>query len=391
MAATGTREPFDPRVVAGLVAAGVLAFFAFLLLSTFADSFAGTRRDGRAHALSVAATGYAGAVRLAGESGLGSRLIRDAGALGTEDLVVVTPEDVWIGPPDDRGWLERSGKLRAFLAARGARTTLIVLPKWLTQAHPARAGWVRSVGGAGKPGHGGVARGVEFLDGLTVPMPTRPATARPTGWRPLLIAPDGEPLLLQRGQAPLYLLIDPDLLNNHGLRDAARARGAMALLAALKPTGSGPIAFDLTVNGLGARPSAAKLLWEPPVLPFTIALFVAALLAGLAGWVRFGPARAEARGVAFGKATLVANVAGVVRMAGAEHRMGPAYADAQGERALRAAGAPPLPPEARAAFLDRLGPEPFSALADRLRQAGGRDELVRAARALHSWVGDLKR
>ena len=127
----------------------------------------------------------------------------------------------------------------------------------------------------------------------------------------------------------------------------------------------------------------------------TLALLFAALLAGLHGAFRFGQARREERAIAFGKAALVENSAGLIRLARRETRLGGAYAEVVRQDAARIAAAPPaLQGEALDAYLDRLdrgdGP-PFSALAARLAAARDRHELVAAARALFSWKKDIIR
>ena len=396
MAADARRTPFDARVVAAVLAAGVLAFVAFLALSAIADDVSTNRRDGRAHALSIGATGYAGLVRLVNAVDRDARLLRDERALDTEDLVVVAVEQ----PLRDVRQLDRmvsdGGRVAELVKRRGARATLLVFSKWITQEHPTRPGWVRVVNGLNDRPNGPTVplRGANRLSGLRVPTPAQTATVAASGaWRPILVTAAGSPVALQQGDRPLYVLADPDLLNNHGLRDRARAAAALALLAELSPTDARGIGFDLTVNGLAGRANPVDLLFEPPFLALTVALFVAALLAGLTGWARLGPERREARAVAFGKLALVCNLAGVIRAAGREHRFGAAYADLQRERALRLAGAGALPPGDADALLDRLSPEGerWSDMSAGLAAADGRDALSRWARQAHRWTEGLKR
>ena len=67
--------------------------------------------------------------------------------------------------------------------------------------------------------------------------------------------PGGGALVARLGDQPHYVAADPDLFNNHGLRDPAAARAALALIDALNSTDSETVAFDLTVNGLAAQSS----------------------------------------------------------------------------------------------------------------------------------------
>jgi hypothetical protein len=213
---------------------------------------------------------------------------------------------------------------------------------------------------------------------------------------PLVALANGDALIARMGAQPHYVAADPDLFANHGLRDPATARAALTLIEALNSRADAPVAFDLTVYGLGSdsSPNLLRTLLEPPFLPMTLALVAAALLAGLHGAFRFGQARREQRAIAFGKAALVENSAGLIRIARRETRLGGAYADVVRQDAARIAAAPPnLQGEALDAYLDKLGRggPPFSALAARLVAARDRGELVAAARALFSWKKDIIR
>ncbi|HKR23973.1 MAG TPA: hypothetical protein VJS15_01840 [Allosphingosinicella sp.] len=398
-------NPFNPRLVFGLIAAGILAFAALVLLLAFGGAPQSPGgREGRAHALSVSATGFKGLVDLVGNF-REAYTIEAPEDFATEDLVVVAVE-----PRSRRADLSR------LLAARPGRATLIILPKWVTIRDPARRGWVRALAPAAGTAAENVldvavqvairnrppmatAVGRDSLDGLKVPIPDSPQVISGETLTPMLTLPDGGMLAARMGDQPHYLIADPDLLNNHGLRDAASARAALALIDTLNAADAEGVAFDLTVNGLGnARPQRAGLLrtiFEPPFLVMTLALIAAALLAGLHGAVRFGQTRREERAIPLGKAALVENSAGLIRLARREARLGGAYAEVVRHEVSRSTGAPPaLAGEALDSYLDRLsrgdGPT-FSALAARLAQARDRHELVAAARALFSWKKDLIR
>jgi hypothetical protein len=198
-------------------------------------------------------------------------------------------------------------------------------------------------------------------------------------------------LVAQIGDQPHYVVADPDLLNNHGLHDASTARAAMALIDALNGQEPDVVDFDLTMNGLGAAGSMSmlRLAFEPPFLAMTLALVAAALLAGLHGIFRFGPVRRPERAIAFGKAALVENSAGLVRMAERETRLGGAYADMVRHEVARAVHTPPsLDAGDIDQRLNRLGrsDEPsFSELAADLAVARDRTRLMAAAQALFRW------
>lgn len=397
-----TANPFNPRLVIGIVMLSLVAFGALVLLLAFGASI-GTGRDGRAHALSVSAVGYKGLVDLVSRFHDVSMIERSA-QLDTGALVVVALEPQ-----------SRPEALASLLATRADRATIIILPKWITRPLPAQRGWVEAldsdagqrvaplfktrlnVGEMRSLPAGTRAAGQDFLEGFSLPVPQSPQVVSGEELTPLVTLPGGGILVARLGTHPHYVIADPDLVNNHGLRDPETARAALDLIEALGLDPRGPVAFDVTMNGLGARtsPSLLRTAFEPPFLAMTLALFFAALLAGLHGAIRFGQARRENRAIAFGKAALVENSAGLIKLARREARLGGAYVDVVREGAARTASAPAwLSGDKLDRYLDRLsrpGEPNFSELARRVAYAGDRHELVAAARALFSWKKDIIR
>lgn len=392
---------FNPKLVFGLIAAGIVAFGALLLLLAFGTT-PSVGREGRGHALSVAATGFRGLVDLVGEF-RSTATIQGPEDFGVEELVVVAVEPQ-THPADVARLMEQ----------RHGRPTLIILPKWITIAEPTRRGWVRALGpGAGvrtseqlgrridlniaRAAKSGPAHGENILDGMEMPAPDTPQVIEGPDLTPVMVLPGGGTLVAQMGDQPHYLVADPDLLNNYGLREPARARAALQLIDSLNSTDAEYVAFDLTVNGIDTRqdrPSLLRFAFEPPFLAMTLALAIAALLAGLHGAVRFGAALREERAIALGKATLVENSAGLIRLAGRETRLGATYAEVIRQETARAVAAPPLQTDALDAYLDRLGrpgAPRFSELAANLYLARDRASLIAAARALFQWKKDIIR
>ncbi len=392
-------NPFNPKLVIGLIAAAVIAFGALLFLLAYAEEPGPPGESGSA-APSRSAVGFAGLVQLTGRF-TQARVIRGGEVIESEDLLVV----VLTG----RGGRAAVDEL---LRARGPRATLLIVPKWLVERDRSHAGWVRAVGPVLGPRAatllgdvaiaqvsqrpGDVARGSGFLEGVSLPAP-REVQAIVAGLTPIATLPRGGALLAQIGEQPHFVLADPDLMNNHGLRDPAHARAAIRLLTALSPTGATGINFDLETNGRGGRrperPGLLQLAFEPPLLAMTLALLFAALLAGYYGAFRFGPARREQRAIALGKAALVENSAGLIRLARREARLGGAYADVVRTEAARITGAPAwLGGDKLDAYLDRLGragEARFTQLATAVAQATDRASLMAAARALHEWKRGL--
>lgn len=393
-----SAEVFNPRLVIGLIAAGVVAFAAMLLLMAYGGGNPGSSRDGRAHALSSAATGFKGLVTLI-DSFTDTRLVRHDRGIPSENLLVVVLEP-GIGAEEVTELLEQ----------RRGRATLIVLPKWLTTQDPTRRGWVRAVGpvlGRSAQGflggadvsaaeadarHPAFASGEDILAGLQIPVPRSPQTVASKGLTPLVRLSGDRALIARLGDGPHYVVADPDLLNNHGLANATTARSAVQLIERLNATGADGVDFDLTLNGFGssdASGSVLKMAFEPPFLAMTLALLAAALLAGLHGAWRFGPTRREERAIALGKAALVENSAGLVRLANREARLGAAYADVVRQEAARITAAPHwLQGEDLDRYLNgmtRRGEPGFSELAARLAAARDRHQVMAAARALFAW------
>ena len=397
-----SASPFNPRLVVALAAASIAAFAALIFLLAHAEEPGPPGAEGRA-APSRSAIGYAGLVELTGRFRT-AQVTTATEAMWAEDLLVVAVTGA--GGPD---------AVAELLRRRGPRPTLLIMPKWLSQPDPQRRGWVRvgpplagrfsaqllgrgvevDVLDSGRPGR--IASGDRFVSDLSLPVPNRAQVIGGGDLTPLVPVGNEGALLAQIGDGPHYVLADPDLVNNHGLSSAANARAALRLLDSLNATGSRTIYFDLSTGGAGGRPSNSpsllRLAFEPPLLAMTLALLFAALLALYHGLFRFGPARREQRAIAFGKAALVENSAGLIRLARREARLGHAYADVVRSEAARLASAPAwLGGDKLDAYLDKLGrpgEARFTELAGAMGRTHDRTTLMDAARALHRWMRGL--
>lgn len=391
-----------PRVVAVLLAIGTVSFAAMLVLGAYAPDL-GDRSGTGGHALSRSVNGYAGLVRLAAATDRDPTIVRNVHQLDTEDLLVATPESGAV-PIDP------------MTAAREGKPTLIVLPKWLAAPDQAHRGWVNVFAlqpsvqpqGVLAPAtelkivrHASGGRPLRTVEPLmtgirfAAPRPLQairpPASGAKSAFgrlRPLVVDELGNIVVGRFSDRPLFVLADPDLLNNRGVRDAGTAAAALAMLDWMNANQAEGIAFDVTLNGLGRSGNPLKLLFQPPFVAVTAALAVAALLAALGTVARFGSPRPRERAIAFGKRALVDNTAALVRKAGREARLGPRYAEVIREVAVRAFGVPArLRGDALDAYLDRLGRgERFTTLAAAVAGAERTAELTRAAGALHLWM-----
>jgi hypothetical protein len=388
---------FSRNVMLVMTGIGVFAFVAMLVLGAYAPDLR-SGRNGGAHALSNAATGFSGLVRLAEATGRHPIVVRAVNQLGSENLAIVTPES--------------SGTdLTDILERRGPRVTLVILPKWETQRDTMRSGWVRVVdllpqivpenvlapayelkiarikerGTRLQTVHASAMQDLGFVS------PEVTQVLSGSEIEPVLIDPKGRVVLAKIGDQPLYVLADPDLLNNHGMANAKQAAAALALLDLLNSTDAESVLFDVTANGLGHSRSPLRLAFDPPFLAVTITIFVGMLLAGWQALVRFGEPRRPQRALAFGKTALVENTAALIRKAGRETHLASRYVDTIRERATALFR---LPPWLKGPELDeRLDTLPartkFTTLAAAAESARHRDELLTAARKLNQWLKEV--
>jgi hypothetical protein len=392
------ESAFNPLTTLLVIGVGTVAFIAMLILGAYAPDLR-SGHNGGSHALSNAATGFSGLVRLAEQTGRNPVVVRAEPDLDSEDLAVVTPEDA-------------GTNLNKILSARGPRATLIVFPKWLTAPDPSHTGWVHVAAlldpdvpqGVLAPlyklkivrtkGHGEPLRNLDPTTSLSVRFvaPAVVQSVSGASLKPIITTPNGAILLAKVGDRPLYVLSEPDLLNNHGMGSERQAASALALLDYLNSTGAKSVLFDVTANGLGRSRSPLKLAFDAPFLAVTLTIFVAMLLAAWQALVRFGPVGRRERAIAFGKAALVDNSAALIRKAGREPRLGSRYVEVIRDRAVALFRLPPtLDAQTLSARLEALNPNrSFAAAADTAERAGSREELLRAAKSLNHWLEEVQ-
>lgn len=409
-----------PLTMALVVAVGVFAFCAFLVLGAYAPDFH-DGNDGQAHALSKSAIGFAAiqeALKLAGDPTLIARSTPSGRA--TAGVLVLTPAfgtelKIASGGQTDRDGSGKAGKAGgagggANGALRFGGPILVVMPKWETIPDLTHRGWVKKaaivdpaladitlkgvtvkrrsgVSRAILHGEGGPFAGIgDLREGPTESL----QTISTPGWIPVLTDDAGAVVLARDPNRPLYVLSDPDLLNTQGVKDIGTLSSALTILRALR-AGDGPIMFDVTLNGLGKARSVLRLLFDPPFLAVTLSLAAANLLAVWQALIRFGPVQRAGRTIAYGKAALVDNTAALIKLAGREHTLGAPYAALTAELAAKAVGAPrDLTGEPLVRFLDRLAKQrgavdSYSHLETQARAVQDRDRMAAIARRLYQW------
>ena len=401
---SGDAPGFDGRIVAALIAAALVLGASFVVLGVFAPDWR-DGHDGGAHALSNAGVGFSGIVALARDTGLPVRVSREAGNAHA-GLLVLTPSTA-TDPAD----------VVRLIRAQDDAPVLIVLPKWQVVPLPDRIDWVQRLAPLGDaaagplatlvPAHGPAGHAPDFVVAsqrpaagarltavsevrLTTAAPRPEATIAGPALQPVLVDPAGRVVLGWLAVRNSYVLADPDLLNNAALKDPAAARAALALLAQLG--GAHGVVFDVTLDGFARSYDLARLALVPPFLGVTLCLLAAAALAGIAAAVRFGAPQPAGRPIAFGTRALVDNAAELIRVAHREPAAVVRYAQATGEAASAAVGAPPgLDPDALTAWLAARGPpgDRFAALAAAAAAATDRPSVVAAARALFFWHREI--
>ena len=166
---------------------------------------------------------------------------------------------------------------------------------------------------------------------------------------PVLTGPHGEVLLSRlmvtgnrpQTAVPVYLLSDPDLLDNQVLSDPARTLTALDLVKGLTPKAAKPVyVFNLTFNALGFDHDLLHALSRPPYIAVPLSLLIAALGLMWAAFARFGPPRLEDLRPALGRGVriLADNAARLMAVTLKEAKLGPAYAQLMRDQVLKIRG-----------------------------------------------------
>lgn len=397
-------SPFAVRTVILLVIGGALLLLASILMSGFGDELsraigdapAADRKDGAGfHALRRLIDAVQPAER------------DDKDTLDNPAILILTPTET-TRPEDIKTIVDRRIALASattggddFVEREGHPLmrfpTLIILPKWQTEAIPLGGGKVRRTGVVNlnrveklvpadiewhheDPGNVGVSADYPEIRPFAVPDRQLYAVKADTV-EPLIGARDGAAILGQIGGSDTFVLVDPDLVNNRAMADERNAKAALAMLRAIDPEHDGRAVFDRSLHYTRGDRNLVKLLFLPPFLGVTLALIAAAILAGIAAAGRFGPPVADPRGVALGKRALIDNIVALTRLARRTARAGERYADTMLEVTSRRLLAGEIPSPER---LDRIHPG-YSDIDRRLRNADTEGEALAAAKDLHAW------
>lgn len=315
---------FSRRTLGWIVGVSVTSFVLAVLLIVFGDDLEARRPNPHANTFSSSALGHKAAVGFLREMGLGvvsRQSPAGAGAGPGRPLILAEPED---GTP-------RIEALRDEALRREAALVL-VLPKWQGAPRKDKPEWIGNAGLLPEPavlqaaaalgdpalaklalrrsGTGGLRCTASWTSGALRIETSPPQLLRP---EPALepVVRCGEGLLVARRQLQegpaVYLVSDPDVLNNHGLGLGDNAALVYQLLAVqLQATG---VVFDETIHGFNRIPG---LMAELRRFPLVLAVLQGLVLAGMLVWAgigRFGKPLPATSGPEAGKEILIDNTA----------------------------------------------------------------------------------
>jgi hypothetical protein len=322
------RRGLPPRVAAWAVVLAAVSLSLAVLLAVFGQDLAG-RPDPGPHTFSRSALGHRALAELLRGAGVGvvSRRSPVEGAPGPRHPLVLA-EPFTAGASAGA----RLRALRLEAAARGAPLVL-VLPKWIGAPDRRHPGWIAAAAlrPLGEVRRVPAALGVAGL--ATVPvvreqggavsecfarfggrleafdLDLRPAQLLEAvpGMDPIVVCGDGV-LVARVPAAPMIFLVsDPDLLNNQGLGRAGHAALVHGLLArGLRAHG---VIFDETVHGLHRRGGLLAEAFRFPLVFAVLQSFVLAVVVVWSGAGRFGKPLPPPAGTAAGTEVLIDNTA----------------------------------------------------------------------------------
>jgi hypothetical protein len=227
--------------------------------------------------------------------------------------------------------------------------------------------------------------------------------------KPLLVGPYGEAVLSRvivtgnrpQPKAPIYLLSDPDLLNNQILADPQKVIAALNLIDTISPPAEKPgrVVFNLTFNGISTDHDLLHALSRPPFIAVPLCLLIAGLGLMWAAFSRFGPAREAPAEPPLGRGVkiLADNAARLMAITLKEVRLGPAYADLVRDQVLKDKGYRlGVSAESPDDLAERLGQaqkttDSFIDLKARAAKVMTVHQLIDITLKLHAWKTEIQR
>ena len=351
---------FAPRMLAVWLAAVVMLGVAAIYFGAFGDARPGSDAVGPS-TFSRSAVGHAGIAETLRRLGIEVAKSRSdsVGKLRPGGVLVIAEPNVSLQPQ----------QLRSLLAAR---TVLLVLPKRVGRRDRNRPAWVDQVvllpetAAAAVLTLGGIKAEVVRAPtaswsrneiGPTPAIPAPMQLIKSSELRPVVAADNGMLVgELRTNTRRLWVLADPDLLQNHGIGEPGNAGFALALINGLRGR-NGTVVFDETVHGYEEQTGAPWLLLFE--FPFVLATLQGVIAVGLLLWGtmgRFGAPLPPPPALQSGKHGLIQNTAKLFEFAGYQVVMVQRYVHAIVRDVARQLHEPAgLSGAAAVAWLDRVG------------------------------------
>jgi len=304
------------RVMAAWVAAVIILVVGTIALAIFGG---GSTESVGPSAFSRSAIGYAGIADVMHR--LGARVLKNRG----DSIASLDPAGVLVVAEPLNAPAQRMSTLM------NAHTVLLILPKWTAQESKKHRGWISDATEVAVSTARSAAQ-IANVDVVRVPRVT--SWSRNEIGRVPVISQGGVQLIrssrlrpvvgsdqgmlvgeLRTGARRLWILADPDPMQNHGLADPDNAVFSVALINALRGA-DGNIVFDEVVHGLAEKArSPFRLLFE---FPFVLATLQGVIAVALLLWAtvrRFGAPLPPPIELKSGKRSLIETTANLLDFA----------------------------------------------------------------------------
>jgi hypothetical protein len=358
-----SAEAASPRLIVLWIAMATLIFAVALWLAARGDNGVGMDPIGPSTD-SRSALGYAGIADILDQ--IGTPVIRSRSRsrdrLGDGGVLVIA---------EPRVTPQNEAAVRKLI---DARTVLLILPKWEGAASATRPGWIERAEIAPD-----LAPDLAFeLTGVVGEAYRGPP---PTAWDRNLVGPkpavagifqfvrskklkpivaSGDRILVgevrRKDGRRIWVLADPDVIDNVGLSNPGNAAFAVALIGKMRQ-GEGPVVFDEAIHGVaGTTPSLIGLLFHFPMVTATLGAMVATGLLLWAAMPRFGAPAEPEPALESGKIGLIANTAALLSRPGDRRLMLRRFAEVTMQEVAARLHAPRgLSPPALGEWLARAG------------------------------------
>lgn len=400
----GQESLFSARTLTALIAIASIGLFGMVIMRMFGDDLVPQQSAG-ANAYSYSAIGHRAAVEVLRRSGHNVIVSRhdSGGKAGFGGILILAEPHPSALTADFH---------QSFASARNV---LLVLPKWHGRTDPTRRNWLKSV----------APRPEGYVDIVITEITRQPKTSlvrrqsagtfnvNPTAIAPdlgnrqliqgdrlvpVIAGPDGALLARIRvGRQNVWVLSDPDIMNNHGLGRGNNATLLAEILRQINPAASA-LVFDETIHGFGRQPSLWYAVLEFPFIVVTFSGIVATAFFLWAAIGRFGAPLPQPP-VALGKAGLIANTANLLRAGGHAAHVLDRYAEATIRDVAERLHCPHGPGSAaRLQWLDQVGDARGvsrgiasinSRVAAASRDNRGMAAIAATARQLYRWKQEI--